>query len=307
MEQTIISLPARWTDASVLEKTLRIGPSPLSNLSSEVSFLVPKNCQLMTDAALRLLSLLNQLDYSTRRVTINFEEKKDGVLPYLERIGFFQSLSPNVLVLPRRPSGLTAVRYRGHNPSVVEIQRIYRKERDESLPKRLTSAITQACEKRRDVQELEEAAWTIFAELIDNVFTHSETPLDGFAALQVYPRGNCLKVAVSDSGLGMLETLRPALKNEMPKLAALRDVDLIVEVFRQGLSRHGPGRGCGLKGCADKAVKFGAELDVRLPTARVLLIPGSGGYTPNRAFCYSDLPLIWGTHVCFTFNLTKRS
>jgi hypothetical protein len=257
----------------------------------------------MTDAAVRLLSLLNQIDHSTRRVVVNFEESEDGVFPYLDRIGFFQSLSQNVTVLPQRPTGFAAVRYRGRNPSVVEIQRIDRNQRDDSLPRRLTSAITRACENRPDVQDLEGAAWTIFAELIDNVFSHSETPLDGFAALQVYPRGNCLKVAVSDSGLGMLQTLRPALENEAPKLAALRDVELIVEVFRQGLSRHGSGRGCGLKGCADKAVKFGAELDVRLPEARVLLIPGHGGYTPNRAFCYSHLPLIWGTHISFTFQL----
>jgi len=45
------------------------------------------------------------------------------------------------------------------------------------------------------------AAWTIFTELIDNVFSHSQTPLDGYAALQVYARGNIVKVAVSDSGL----------------------------------------------------------------------------------------------------------
>ncbi|MCM3869290.1 MAG: hypothetical protein ND895_01165 [Pyrinomonadaceae bacterium] len=257
----------------------------------------------MTDAAVRLLSLLNQLDYSTRRVVVEFEASKDGVLPYLERIGFFQSLSPGVTVRPQRPSGFTAVRYRGSNPGVIEIQRIYRNQRDDSLPKRLTSAITRACEKRPDVKELEGAAWTILAELIDNVFSHSETRLDGFAALQVYPKGNCLKVAVSDSGLGMLETLRPALQSEAPKLAALRDVELIVEVFRQGLSRHGIGRGCGLKGCADKAVKFGASLDIRLPEARVLLLPGNQGYTPNRAFCYSGLPLIWGTHISFTFHL----
>jgi hypothetical protein len=306
MDQTIIRLPPRWTDASVLEKILRAGTPPLTNDTSAVNFYIPRNCQLMTDAVVRLLSFLNQLDQETRRVTIIFEETEEGVLPYLDRIGFFQSLSSRVAVLPERPSGSAAVRYGGRNPGVVEIQRIYRAQRDESLPRRLTSAIATACEMRRDVAELEEAAWTIFAELIDNVFLHSETYLDGFAALQVYRRGGCLKVAVSDSGRGILETLRPALMNDMPKLATLRDVDLIVEVFRQGLSRHGPGRGCGLKGCADKAIKFGAQLDVRLPRARVLLIPGSRGYTPNRAYCYSNLPVLWGTHICFTFNLTKK-
>lgn len=256
----------------------------------------------MTEAAVRLLSLLNQLDHATRRVFINFEENED-VLGYLNRIGFFEVLSPNVVVLPKRPKTWTVRRYRGRNPNLVEIQRIDRNHRDRELPKRLTEAIGHACENRPDVDELEGAAWTILAELIDNVFAHSETQLDGFAALQVYPKGNCLKVAVSDSGLGLLKTLRPALQNQAPKLAALRDVELLVEVFRQGLSRHGTGRGCGLKGCADKAIKFGAELDVRLPNERVLLVSGDGSFIPNRAFCYSGLPLIWGTHLCFTFKL----
>lgn len=301
-QQTTIRLPPRWINGSALEDTLRIGPSPFASSELEVHFHVPRRCNLMTEAAVRLLSLFNQLDHATRRVFINFEENED-VLGYLNRIGFFEALSPNVVVLPKRPKTWTVRRYRGRNPNLVEIQRIDRNRRDRELPKRLTEAIGRACENRPDVDELEGAAWTILAELIDNVFAHSETQLDGFAALQVYPKGNCLKVAVSDSGLGLLKTLRPALQNQAPKLAALRDVELLVEVFRQGLSRHGTGRGCGLKGCADKAIKFGAELDVRLPNERVLLVSGDGSFTPNRAFCYSGLPLIWGTHLCFTFKL----
>jgi anti-sigma regulatory factor (Ser/Thr protein kinase) len=58
-----------------------------------------------------------------------------------------------------------------------------------------------ACGSRPDAGSLGNAAWTIFTELIDNVFSHSQTPLDGYAALQVYARGNIVKVAVSDSGL----------------------------------------------------------------------------------------------------------
>jgi hypothetical protein len=257
----------------------------------------------MTDGVMRLLSLFNQLDYATRRVIVDFEEGEDGVLGYLDRIGFFESLSPTVTILPRRPVASAATRYRGRNPNLVEIARIDRNQRDGSLPRRITAAITRACSKRADVRELEGAAWTILAELIDNVFSHSQTPLDGFASLQVYPKGKCLKVAVSDSGLGMLETLRPALRAEAPRLAALPDMELLVEVFKRGLSRHGPIRGCGLKGCADKAIKFRAELDVRLPQVRVLLVPGKEGYAPNRAFCYSNLPLIWGTHISFTLQL----
>jgi len=67
--------------------------------------------------------------------------------------------------------------------------------------------------------------------LIDNIFSHSNTPLDGYAALQLYPNGNSLQVAVSDSGLGIMSTLRPALKHESPALDRLSNTELLVEIF----------------------------------------------------------------------------
>ena len=73
-QQTIIRLPPRWINGLALEGTLRIGPSPFSSSGLEVHFHVPRRCNLMTEAAVRLLSLLNQLNYATRRVFINFEE-----------------------------------------------------------------------------------------------------------------------------------------------------------------------------------------------------------------------------------------
>lgn len=257
----------------------------------------------MTDTIVRLLSLFNQLDFSSRRVVLDFESEQSELLGYLDRIGFFDRLSRSIEVRPRRPIVSAAMRYRGNNPGVVEIAQINRKERDRTIVTRLADAIKKACGKRHDIAELEGATWTILAELIDNVFEHSQTPLDGFAALQVYAKGNCLKVAVSDSGLGLLETLRPALMSDHPRLAQLPEIELLVEVFRQGLSRHGIDRGCGLKGSGAKALKFKAELDVRLLESRILLIPGKDGYSPNRAYCYRNLPLIWGTHVCFTLKL----
>ena len=151
----------------------------------------------MTDVAVRLLSLINQLDFATRRVLVEFEEDESGVVGYLNRIGFFESLSSNVTVLPKRPMFSAAALYRRRNPSLVEIERIDRNRRDSTLLNRLTMAISRACNQRPDVEELKGAAWTILAELIDNVFSHSQTRLDGFAALQVYPKGNCLKVDVS--------------------------------------------------------------------------------------------------------------
>ena len=300
---SLVTFPTGWMDASVLEESLRTGLHPHESQSPELRFVFPIGCKIMIDAAVRLLSLLNQLDSCCKRVTVEFEEGEDGSMGYLNRMGFFDHLSLNIEVEPSRPSYSGAALFGGGSPRLVEIAEINTQKRDQSMPTRLSSVLMQACEGRSDAPELEGATWTIFAELIDNIFSHSKTKLAGYAALQVYRGGNNLKVSVSDSGLGIMNTLRPSLESESPILAALSDIDLLVEVFRQGISRHGADRGCGLKGSAEKAMKFKADLDVRLPNIRVRLKPGRDGYKASTAYCYERLPLLWGTHICFTFGL----
>ncbi len=233
----MVTLPPNWVNADALEHVLRSTPVSPHDAASTV-FCFPPGCRVMIDSAVRLLSLINQLDLCTRRVRLEFEDGETGVMGYLNRVGFFDELSRNVEVMPLRPA-----------------------------------------------------------------VSGADTHLDGYAALQVYLRGDSLQVAVSDSGRGIMQTLRPALKTEYPTLAQLSDTELLVEVFRQGLSRHGTDRGCGLKGSAAKAMKYHAKLDVRLPKTRVLLTPGEGGYRPATAYRHENLPLIWGTHICFTFQL----
>lgn len=298
-----VHFPATWINADRLETALRASSGPHDPNTLEVTFHFPVGCKIMVDGAIRLLSLANQLVASTRRVHMNFEEGEAGTMGYLNRMGFFDHLAGAADVAPGRPFYSAAELHRGSNSMLVEIARINKDARDDDLPTRLTDAISHACSGREDVEELKGAAWTIFAELIDNIFAHSATQLDGYAALQVYSGGNRLSVAVSDSGLGIMETLRPSLRVESPRLHNLSDLDLLVEVFRQGISRHGADRGCGLKGCAAKAIKFDAQLDVRLPNQRVLLKPARGAYEPNRAYCYEGLPLLWGTHIAFALGL----
>jgi hypothetical protein len=298
-----VHFPATWINAGRFETALRDSCGPHDPNAHEVTFNFPVGCKIMVDGAIRLLSLANQLVASSRRVHMNFEEGESGTMGYLNRMGFFDHLAPDIQLLPSRPLYSGAKLHRGGNSMLVEIARINKDLRDDDLPTRLTDALSFSCSNRDDVNELKGAAWTIFAELIDNIFAHSGTQLDGYAALQVYSGGNRLSVAVSDSGFGIMQTLRPALRTEFPKLDNLSDIDLLVEVFRQGISRHGADRGCGLKGCAAKAIKFDATLDVRLPNQRVLLKPARGAYEPNRAYCYEALPLLWGTHIAFTFGL----
>lgn len=299
----VIRFPAQWLTSAKFEAALKNSRGPHDAETFEVGFEFPTNCKVMVDVAIRLLSLVNQLASATKRVQLNFEEGEAGTMGYLNRLGFFDFLAPEAEVLPARPGYSAAAIHRGGSTALVEIARISKDARDEGLLARLTGALMRSCSGRADANELEGAAWTIFAELIDNIFSHSSTRLDGYAALQVYSGGDRLLVAVSDSGLGIMNTLRPTLKTEFPHLASLSDTDLLVEVFRQGISRHGADRGCGLKGSAAKAIKFKAELDVRLPNQRVLLSPSRGEYRPNTAYCYDGLPLIWGTHIAFAFQL----
>lgn len=301
--QCVVRFPATWVDASWFETALRASCGPHAPSSHDIVFEIPADCKIMIDSAIRLLSLVNQLALTTRRTQLRFEEGEAGTMGYLNRMGFFDCLDPRVNIEPERPFISGAALHRGENRMLVEIARINKDVRDNELPTRLSDAVEKACASRADVKELGGAVWTIFAELIQNIFDHSDTQLDGYAALQVYQGGNKVSVAVSDSGRGIMDTLRPALRTEFPKLADLSDTEVLVEVFRQGVSRHGTDRGCGLKGCAAKAIKFTATLDVRLPNQRVLLVPAKGIYELNIAHCYEGLPLLWGTHIGFAFGI----
>jgi len=87
---------------------------------------------------IRLLALANQLASTTRRVCLDFEEGESGTMGYLNRVGFFDHLAPEVDVLPARPFYSAAEIHRGGNIALVEIARINKDARDEELPTRLT-------------------------------------------------------------------------------------------------------------------------------------------------------------------------
>ena len=71
------------------------------------------------------------------------------------------------------------------------------------------------------------------AELIDKMFAHSPTRLDGYATLPVYSGGILLSVTVSNNRLEIMETLQPSLCVEFLNLA-----DLFEYGSAYGLRRH---------------------------------------------------------------------
>ncbi|WP_156457606.1 hypothetical protein [Altererythrobacter sp. Root672] len=303
--ECVLTLPAAWVDAAKFERALWLCGDALGGPCTGVVVQVPAGCKPMVEVIVRLLSFCNQACLMTKRVRLQFADDDQAAMGYLDRMGFFDHLSPSVEVSPSRPAVSGARLHRGGNSGLVEIARFSGTEpAEDSLVVRLAETARNSCSGRPDVAALHNAVFTILCELIGNVVEHSGSPLDAFAVLQTYPRGNKVRIAVSDSGFGVLETLRPALRKKGDPMAVLGDVDLLVEMFRKGVSRYDDdNRGTGLMACAAHAIRFKADLDVRLLRGRVLLKPAETEYQPNMAYLQVGLPLMWGTHIAFTLNL----
>lgn len=286
-----ISFPEKvWIGGDRLEGIL-YGAKEVIHGNGSVCFEILPGSKILIDAAVIFLSLVNQLSAAGKTVTIDFHDEDSEVMGYFNRMGFFDHVDSRVAILPARPSYSGAQLYSKSNKGLVEIVRI--DDDDEELPGRLADAL-----KTKNVK-LGKAAFTIFGELIDNVLEHSSAKIDSYAALQTYKNG--IMVIVSDSGKGLLATLRPKLPK---KYKDASDIEIVIDAFEKGLSRHGrrSGRGCGLTTCAKKAKQFRGKLQIRLADTRVNLVPSDDVYAHDTAYCYDELLPIKGTHIAFDFS-----
>jgi len=300
--RTEIHFSATWVSSHHFETCLKNHSEQLGRDS--VSFVFPVGCKLMIDVSIKLLSLINQKANSSVDVILDFKEGMPGLMGYLKRMGFFENLDERISVLPSRPDTRRPWNY-GWEDGFMEITTIKRGSRDSNLPEQMTQTLISSLSNKNDRERYEGPTWTIFAELIDNVYSHSRTPIDGFAAVQTYPASNIAKVAVSDSGLGILTTLRPSLSTDGSKLQYLSDIEIMKRVINEGISQYGGIRGNGLKGSAQKALKFNADLEFRLGNSLVCFKPQGKRYEVDKKKSFENLPLISGTHICYTYNLNK--
>lgn len=297
----------QWMDCYSFENSLLSAGSPLDNEFDSVVFVIPKNCKILLDAAARFLALCNQLAHKGSEVTVDFSDCS-STLKYFDRIGFIDHLDENVKLLPQRPSVSRANIYKGNSEVMVEFGGVIPDKEKNKGDKDLINQLTN-CFVGQSHQKFEAAASTVFGELIGNIPEHGKSPLEGFAALQKYGgRRNHIQTVVSDSGLGIVGTLKPSLSKHYPvlhkKLGALNndklDMELVTEVLTKGeISRFGSGRGLGFKSSRKQATKFDARLSVRQRNFS-LAIEYKGGeiFDVKRN---SNLASIYGTHLCFDF------
>ncbi len=231
-----------------------------------------------------------------------------GLGAYLDRVGVFEQLTPSVSVVGLEPARQSQAR-RGQSEALEEIVRIpISGPMDRSVAERLSGKLA-ACALPQVREALANTAFTCFAELIGNVRTHSASPSPGYAALQVYtPRQGSrrlVEVVVADAGLGILQTLRPALLAKQAPQGALDDQALLLYAVNSGISRHGEEAGCGITQSAKRLLRLPEpRLELRLPDMRVRFEPGpAGGYVITQARTGAAVAPLPGTHWIFRYAL----
>src|SRR5665647_1093674 len=265
----VLELDAKnWITVDSFEDSLVQIGCLLSSNSPAVLVKIPKNCKIMLIASARLLALLNQLVFNGKAVSVDFIDCA-SIKHFLSRAGFFDHLDDRVNVIPSRPASAAKI-YKGNSNALVEFGAIDPKQENAELIRLLWQAFVEHSDSRYEI-----AAFTVFSELIGNISEHSDSQINGFAALQKYGDNKKyrkhIQTVVSDSGRGIATTLRPSLKEHYPDLYRLykeenveSDAGLVITALRKGeISRFGSGRGLGFKSSRTPAMKFDAKLFVR--------------------------------------------
>jgi hypothetical protein len=295
----------RWLAADDFEKALLATDSPLDSGCSKVIFVVAKKCSILLDAMARLLALCNQLATAGKHVTIDFSDSVQ-TLHYLDRIGFFDHLGKSIEVLPQRPTTSKAAAYVGNNDGVVELRAIDPSEPNQDIPTLLENSFVRCAGA-----QYSKAAFIVLSELFGNVQEHSAATTAGFAGLQFYKGGNHIQTVISDSGIGIVGTLAPILRERYQHVASKIEasnldprVGLLQEVFSDGgISQvNESGRGLGLKRSGDLAKKYKAKISVRQDTFELKIHHNEKGIQFSHTL---NLARIAGTHICFDFLLDR--
>lgn len=299
-----ISLPSKWTSADDFERALLSCGDALDGPEQDVTIYLPSGCNPMIDCTARLLSLANQLAHRGKSATLDFSQSQSAH-SYLDRAGFFGQLDSRVEVRPDRPTRSAALRFAGKSETLVEFGAVEPWSPNKALIDQLTAKFVQQSSKDYEV-----AAFTIFGELIGNVAEHSKSELVGFAGLQKYTgRRSHIQTVISDSGLGIASTLRPALRSHYPPLhkkfgvASLEsDIGLVKEALQKGyISRSGKGHGLGFYSSKEHAFKCRASFSVRQENFSIRFNYRKGELALVGAAPQTDVGRLLGTHICFDF------
>ncbi|CAE6919626.1 ATP-binding protein [Vibrio alginolyticus] len=303
-ESTVRIAKNGWLTTSDLDDLLTKCEDVWSDDFDTVRFEFSK-CAILLGAVARLLCLVNQLAASGKKVVLDFSDCRDS-FTYLCRVGLFETVDPSVAIIPEVED--LSCHY-GQNKKVMEFVTIEANTQETNLPTKLKNAFIELAG-----EEHANSAFGFMSEYINNIIEHSQTSIPGVAALQVYGKTRTkVQTVFSDSGEGIVGTLRPVLAERYPRLHSKyplkkRDSDILLlkEVLEKGgvsgaRDENYKARGLGLKLSAKNAAKFDAKICVRQEKFELTLKYKDGKL--DDYFYRTDLKKLEGTHICFDFYI----
>src|SRR3546814_17753147 len=124
--QTECVMPVRpcWVKSWDFEQALIRCGDALGAAFTSVVIQFPARCRIWIDVAIRLLSFCNQVVATNRRLRLEFQGGMDGVLGYLNRMGFFHQLDGAAEAALYRHTISGTPLQRGSTKCIVEIEHI---------------------------------------------------------------------------------------------------------------------------------------------------------------------------------------
>lgn len=311
----IFDHPAKWLEAIHIEKKLQECPDLFKTKNPiEFDFL---DKSIFLDCILKVLSIINQLASIGLNITIKFNRNSQG-FSYLQRCGFFDRISPKVTILPYRPSGSLATVYQANSGNLLEIFPIT-ETYDSSILPRISALIKNKLSDEDSTIFLPKLR-TLISELISNIRDHGLSEIEGYVSLQTYNNSGKIIIAISDSGSGLIHTIRnealqyeynnPDLQDFLePNLT--NDIKLLGHVFNKGrISRTGENRrGLGLsksskalKELSNNKVKT-IRLSIRQQDNELVFPFNVEGVDTESCKPKKNLLNIMGTHYVLTIEL----
>jgi len=99
-----IVFPSGWIDGQKFDQHIAVSKWFYQEAAPKVIFKFDDGCKIMVDAAVRVLSFVNQLVSCGKCVSLEFAQGYEGTMGYLDRVGFFDLLDASVNTVPQRPS-----------------------------------------------------------------------------------------------------------------------------------------------------------------------------------------------------------
>jgi len=139
--------------------------------------------------------------------------------------------------------------------------------------------------------ELSAFEWAL-NEILDNVLIHSDSELGGIVQMTNYYQGKNIEIVVSDSGVGIPQSLGQVYKNK-------KETELLFEAIKEGIT-NGKGQGNGL---------FGSYQICELSKGKFLIDSGHAtlSYEPNHGLHVSPRQIYKkGTTVVLRINTSNE-